>query len=229
MTTLLTHILLDLDGTLVNSVDIFHKVDRKLFSQAGITIEQHEFDQMQMKDGFKILIEILDKKSKLSIEEKNALMLNILAESHETIKNKIDWYEDVENFITESKKRGYELAVITRSTPKDFIAMEHRLPIREMFNIVVHGEDTKGRHKPHPYPLLLASERLKVKPENCLYVGDHIDDLISAKEAGMKSCLILRSHVPEKLIQYANFAVKSLNEIHPTILKNHPESFQPTL
>ena len=42
-------------------------------------------------------------------------------------------------------------------------------------------------HKPHPEPFIEASHRLKIVEKDCWAVGDHPNDIIAAKRAGMFS------------------------------------------
>lgn len=48
------------------------------------------------------------------------------------------------------------------------------------------GGDTTPHAKPHPAPLLAASERLALPPAACLYVGDDERDMIAGRAAGMR-------------------------------------------
>ena len=50
---------------------------------------------------------------------------------------------------------------------------------------VVCGDSTPHL-KPHPAPLLLAAERLKLPPGDCLYVGDDLRDIQAGRAAGMR-------------------------------------------
>jgi phosphoglycolate phosphatase len=50
---------------------------------------------------------------------------------------------------------------------------------------VVCGDSTPHL-KPHPAPLLLAAEQLKLAPGDCLYVGDDLRDIQAARAAGMR-------------------------------------------
>ena len=49
------------------------------------------------------------------------------------------------------------------------------------------GGDTAARAKPHPDPLLHAAAALRLAPSDCLYVGDDLRDVQSARAAGMRS------------------------------------------
>lgn len=216
-----SHILLDLDGTLINSIDVFHDVDRRLFSAINIELIEADFHQMQMEDGFHVLRRILDERSSLNEEEKSLLMQNILEESVKGLADRVGWYPDVESFVQDSALKNIPLNIVTRSDTRDLATMELRIPVRTSIPVIVHGEDTKGRHKPDPYPLLLAAERLAISPESCIYVGDHKDDLSAAKAAGMQSCILLRKHVPATLAEMADYAIQSLADLHTLPLLAH--------
>jgi len=52
------------------------------------------------------------------------------------------------------------------------------------FEVIITKEETK-KHKPNPDPLLLACKKLKIKPEEAIYVGDAVIDYQTARNAGM--------------------------------------------
>ncbi len=56
---------------------------------------------------------------------------------------------------------------------------------------VVVGSDTTPHIKPHPHPLLWATEHLGVTPEHTLMVGDTRTDLQAAKAAGALAVAVL--------------------------------------
>lgn len=58
------------------------------------------------------------------------------------------------------------------------------------------------RHKPDPEPLLLAAQKLGVKPEETVYIGDVENDLKAAHAAGMKVILYSKDK-PEDADAYA--------------------------
>jgi phosphoglycolate phosphatase len=50
---------------------------------------------------------------------------------------------------------------------------------------IVCGDST-GHLKPHPAPLFLAADQLKLAPPKCLYLGDDLRDVQAARAAGMR-------------------------------------------
>ncbi|MDG4812724.1 HAD-IA family hydrolase [Hydrogenovibrio sp. 3SP14C1] len=61
---------------------------------------------------------------------------------------------------------------------------------------VISG-DTLSVRKPHPEPLLLAAEQCGVKPENCIYIGDHPRDIEAGINAGMQTGAAMFGYLPE--------------------------------
>jgi phosphoglycolate phosphatase-like HAD superfamily hydrolase len=68
-----------------------------------------------------------------------------------------------------------------------------------MFRAKVCSEDAPHR-KPHPAPLQMALDRLRIAPEVCVYVGDAPEDIEMAHRAGVRAIGVLGgSPVPERL------------------------------
>ena len=84
------------------------------------------------------------------------------------------------------------------------------LPLLEVFDAVVCGEDTE-RHKPDPTPILFALERLGARAEDAAYVGDSPFDIAGAKAAGVYAVAVgwggmhpderLRAEEPDAFVQ----------------------------
>ncbi|MBS3815687.1 MAG: HAD-IIIA family hydrolase [Hadesarchaea archaeon] len=104
-------------------------------------------------------------------------------------------YDDVQSTLEYLKNKGYSLGVVT-DTDNSGRPKEPRVTKLEFSNlldtIVVGGEDTE-KTKPSPQSFELAAERLKVKPFECLAVGDKpFADIKGAKSAGMKAIWVKR-------------------------------------
>lgn len=206
-------ILLDLDGTLINSTELFYEADRNILQKKGIQLTQDDIDRMHYEDGFSVIKNILTKYGYLS-EQAEQVLKDIVSHSYELLQEKVSWYPDVKLFADESTLRGIRLGIVTRANPDDFENIKNRLSVDEYMPVLVHGWETKERHKPDPYPLMLAVERLNVPIDSCLYVGDHKEDLYCAQRAGMDCCLLLRDHVPLSLKEFATHTARSLKDIH---------------
>lgn len=93
-------------------------------------------------------------------------------------------YPDVEEVLRHLKDRGYEMGVVTNK-PSEFVApILKKLGIDAFFKTVLGGDDLPVK-KPDPLPLIVAMERLGVKPDTTVMVGDSENDIIAAKRAGV--------------------------------------------
>jgi phosphoglycolate phosphatase-like HAD superfamily hydrolase len=88
------------------------------------------------------------------------------------------------------------------------------------FQVVVTFEDTK-KHKPNAEPLLVACKKLKLKPEEAVYVGDMVIDYKTAKNAGTKFIGFLTNGSTKKEFEEAGakILIKSLHDL-PRFLEN---------
>lgn len=85
--------------------------------------------------------------------------------------------------------KQYKLGIVTSRNNQGltrryfpFARTEKYFPVRVTREDVTH-------YKPHPEPLLLASKRLRLKPSECVYIGDSHTDIEAGKSAGMKTIL----------------------------------------
>jgi len=82
------------------------------------------------------------------------------------------------------------------------------------FDLIITQESTE-KHKPNPEPLLLACNKLKIKPAEAVYVGDRLIDFETAKNAGMDFIGILSGGTSKEEFKKAGVKkiIKSLTEL----------------
>jgi len=90
------------------------------------------------------------------------------------------------------KAAGVKTAVVTNTVKRAALKLLNDFGILQYFDEVVGGEEAEP--KPSPAPVLLACERLGVKPEEALYVGDTPTDAKAGKAAGCATAIITTSH-----------------------------------
>ena len=93
--------------------------------------------------------------------------------------------EPAENFVEllERLSGQYPLAVAT-NRGKSILAILDHFNLQDFFTVVVTSHDVE-RPKPAPDMLLLAVERLQIKVESCLFIGDSTLDKEAAVAANM--------------------------------------------
>lgn len=96
---------------------------------------------------------------------------------------------------------GAILAVVTSKTAETARRGLRLFNMEQFFAEVVGLEET-GRHKPMPDPVLYALNKIRLKPKECLMVGDSPHDIESAKSAGVATAGVAWSQVDmNELIQ----------------------------
>lgn len=88
------------------------------------------------------------------------------------------------------RESGYILGIVTgRPEEEANWTLEHH-GWKEHFPLLVGKEKQGERPKPDPFPLnhcltILAAAGRALSPENVAYIGDSVDDMVAAREAGM--------------------------------------------
>ncbi len=90
-----------------------------------------------------------------------------------------------QHYLTEVLSRlspTYPLAIATNRGKSIMPILEH-FDLRQYFTLIVTSHDV-ARPKPAPDMLLLAAEKLSLRPEDCLFIGDSELDQQAARAAG---------------------------------------------
>ncbi|MBU4076363.1 MAG: HAD-IA family hydrolase [Euryarchaeota archaeon] len=93
-------------------------------------------------------------------------------------------YEGIDEILSMTKDKGIKTSIVS-SSPSSYA---YRI-VRHFgweFDAMVCYHDTTS-HKPHPAPFIEAAHRLMIAERDCWAVGDHPNDIIAAKSAGMYS------------------------------------------
>lgn len=85
-------------------------------------------------------------------------------------------------------KKGYKLAILSDNIKERVTFLNDRYNINSYFDISIYSCDI-GIAKPNLKFYQEAVKRLKVNPEECLYIDDKEKNLVPAKELGMNSLL----------------------------------------
>jgi beta-phosphoglucomutase len=88
-----------------------------------------------------------------------------------------------------------------------------KVGIGDFFHAIVDGYDLKNS-KPDPEPFLLAAQRLKLSPNECLVIEDAVAGIEAADAAGMRSLGIgERSYLPNAKVIVSNLAGITVDQL----------------
>jgi phosphoglycolate phosphatase len=93
-------------------------------------------------------------------------------------------FDGVPGLIASLLELGLRWGVVTNKSMRFTGPLTKQIPLFNSAGAIIGG-DTTPHAKPHPEPLLEAARRLKVQPQQCIYVGDDERDVIAGRAAGM--------------------------------------------
>jgi phosphoglycolate phosphatase len=184
-------LLFDLDGTLVDSVPDLALAVNQMLTELGLSTFSQDVIRGWVGNGANILVQrALSGNTDISPdldETLKARALNIFYQTYQThncIETRL--YPDVINTLTELKKRGYRLAIITNKPERFITPIIDGLELNGLFELIIGG-DTLEKRKPDPLPLHYACQQLSVNTDQCVMIGDSKNDILAAKAASMQS------------------------------------------
>lgn len=100
-------------------------------------------------------------------------------------------YPDVVPVLTALRSEGIATGIISNWDTR-LASLVRGLGLSHLFDLVVSSADV-GLRKPDPRIFMLACERLGVRPDQAVHVGDHhYADVLGARAVGMTPVLIVR-------------------------------------
>jgi len=178
----LTTYLFDLDGTLIDSVELIRRTFRH-------TLEVHRGAHPGEDSWLKGLGQPLwDQfgaytQDKAEIDAMIATYRAYNSTHHDTLVRR---YPGMEEVIRGLKQRGKRLGVVTSKMQKGAQSGLALCGLGGLFDAIVAADDTQ-RHKPHPEPVYLALERLGAVAQSTVFIGDSTHDLAAGRAAGVRT------------------------------------------
>ena len=181
-------VLIDVDGTLVDSVpDLAFCVDA-MMSQLGMPERGEQRVRHWVGNGVERLVKraLIDQ---LDGEPDEALFAKALPvfESlyRENTSKRSCLYQGVQEALDFLQTTGVRIGCVTNKASQFTLPLLQDLGVRDYFEIVICG-DMVARKKPDPMPLLQAAEQLGTAPQASMMLGDSMSDVKAARAAGFQ-------------------------------------------
>ncbi len=203
-------VLFDMDGVLSDSEQYISKAAIMMFGELGVKVTPEDFKPFIGTGENRYIGGVAEKYGlSVDIEEVKSRTYQIYTE---IIKGNLKALPGSAGFVGYCRKRGFKIAVATSS---DKIKMEANLNEiglpASLFDATVNGLEVQNR-KPSPYIYLKASEKIGLKPEECLVIEDAVSGIKAAKSAGCK-CLALMTSFGRHLLGEADWVCTDLGNV----------------
>ena len=176
-------VIFDLDGTLVNSLEDLADATNYALKFFGQQPHNTEAFKLMVGEGTRTLI------SRALNNKNTELVEPVLAKMREKYMqiclNKSRPYKGLQEVVAELAKKNIKLAVLTNKDEK----MAQKI-VSHFFDglfQIVKGTIEAVAVKPEPTAALQVLEKLGVRPEEAIFVGDSKIDVQTAKAAGIKA------------------------------------------
>jgi len=204
-------IIFDLDGTLVDSVPDIARAVNIMLAQLGREPVSEARVRGWIGNGVAPLVkraltgQLQGEPEGVLFEQARTLFLaayrdNVLVDSRA--------YAGVTELLGWLKQQGRLLALVTNKPAEFLDPLLDGLALDAYFDLVLGG-DSLAVKKPDPGPLLHAAAMFGLETDDCLMVGDSVNDIAAAQAAGMPVAAVsygyepsgdVRCHVPDVVV-----------------------------
>ena len=211
-------LLLDLDGTLINSEKaFFSSFQDVLLKQYNINITMEDYKKYELEQNAMLIKKLREQYSFLKDIPDKDIMNSVYSNYTGFFRQIILEDEAKDNFKTleKLKERGIGLGLVTtcRRTYLDILVKE--LHLENLFDLIIAREDVEHL-KPDSEAYLKALEYFKVSPDKCLAIEDSKRGVDAALNAGIKTIKVenftmIKYEYPESIECYsANGVLKRM-------------------
>jgi len=179
----LSCVLFDLDGTLVDTAP-------DLIACLNIALTQHGFDKVA-SDSIKPFISfgaaaMINKSVATDEITQNKILETMLALYQDNIAEHSEFFPGISETLQTIESLGLKWGIVTNKRERFTKPLIDAFQLNHRASCIISG-DTTANSKPHPEPMLTACKQAKVKPEECVYIGDALHDIQAGKNSKMKT------------------------------------------
>lgn len=181
--------LLDFDGTIADSLESIVEPYVEGFKRVGVTLQKED-----VEDAIHHSVGQTLEKHHVSNPDEIRKFLETFFYYFETDENikKVKIFAEVPSFLEKGKGKGIIFGVVSGNAVSHIKHVLTLFGLDKYFSFYVGGEANR-KPKPYPDPLYAAFEYVKdVSKKDIVYVGDSLQDIECAKNAGIDGILVER-------------------------------------
>lgn len=206
-------VIFDLDGTLVDSMWLWHEIDVEFLEQRGLSLPetyQKDIEGMSFTETAVYTKELFHLSE--SVEELKEIWNRMAIEKYT---NEVPFKPGAEKFLKYCKSKDIPVGIATSNSRELVEAVGKSLHFEEYIQEIVTACEVE-RGKPAPDVYLEAASRLGVQPFGCLVFEDVPMGILAGKNAGMRVCAVedaFSAEQKEEKRKLADYYITDYHEI----------------
>lgn len=179
-------LLFDLDGTLIDSIELILSSARYAFAK----LEREAPTDTEWLTG--VGIPLFTMFGRYARDEADCRALIAAYREYQMANHDrlTRCYDQVAETVRDLHASGHELGIVTSKSEALALRGLAHVGLARYFDTIV-GCDASSRHKPDPEPVRIALHRLDARPEDAIFVGDSVHDLLAGNAAGVRTAAAL--------------------------------------
>ncbi|MGN0170268.1 MAG: HAD family hydrolase [Lachnospiraceae bacterium] len=206
-------IIFDMDGTLIDSMWVWTKLDQKFFEERNMSMPDtlaKDIEGLSMQETAEYFIRTFH----LDYEIQELMQIWNEMASWEYA-NEVPYKKGAFRFLKQVKKLGIKTGIAT-SNSRELVEMaDKRLHFMSYIDVLVTTNEVPNG-KPAPDIYLKVAKALQVDPEKCLVFEDIPSGILAGKNAGMATCAVqddFSAHLEEEKRHLADYFIDSFQDI----------------
>ena len=209
---MITSVIFDMDGVLIDSQPIHFKSDILTIKNYGVVVTQKDLEKFAgttnktrfqlYKDEFNIhanIDEMIILRDKITMELFKQYPLVAI--------------DGIKNLLIDLKGKGIKTAVASSSGYELIYTVLDKIGISQYYDKILSGEDVKNG-KPEPDVFLGAAKLLDSLPKECVVIEDSTNGVIAGVSAGMKVIGYKNITSGNQDLSKANVIINNFNDIN---------------
>lgn len=212
-------ILFDLDGLLIDSEKVYHRVSYEMARALnvelhnGILAQQMGRSPLESMEIFKRELGIYKFSAQALVDWRDRLMLKSYREGVELMPGAME--------VLETTAKEYKTAIATGSTRNLVEVVAEQLSLGKYMNVILPSDEiTKG--KPNPEIYLTAAKLLALPVENCLVLEDSSNGCKAGLAAGCRVIAVPNEHTINQDFSNVDYVATNLLDAYQFIVKTYP-------